>query len=119
MKSLFPKDFILNEQKQRFYEKKEENDESFHEKNRCPRDVANYINSHGGYRIFTANRKLEIHMNTIKTQMFIQKIQEAGNIQVESDLAKIIVTIALKSLSSAERSVANATQCIISRDYRT
>ena len=78
-------------------------------KNRCPRDVADYINSQGGYKIFTANRKLEIHMNTMKTQMFIQKIQEAGNIQVESDLAKIIIAIALKSLSSAERSVAIAT----------
>ena len=80
MKSLFPKDFVLNDQKQRFADRIEEDESRFDVKNRCPRDVANYINSHGGYRIFTANRKLEIHLNTIKTQMFIEKIQNAGEI---------------------------------------
>ena len=74
MKSLFPKDFVLNEQKQRFYEVKEEDDSNFNVKNRCPRDLANYINKNGGHRIFTANKDLETHLNLLKAQMFIQKI---------------------------------------------
>ena len=68
MKSLFPKDFILNDERtKRFNEVMEEDDSGFDEKKRCPRDVANYMNKNGGHRIFTANRKLERHMNLLKT----------------------------------------------------
>ena len=118
MKSLFPKDFVLNERKCRFDYIKPEDDSSFNEKNRCPRDVANYINKNGGHRIFSANRKLEAHMNLLKVQMLIQKIQEQGSIESESALAEIIRKIATDSLSGSERSIANAPQFIINRDYR-
>ena len=58
-------------------------------------------------------------MNLLKAQLLIQKIKEAGAIESESALAEVIRNIAMRSLSGAERSVANATQHIINRDYRT
>lgn len=108
MKSLFPKDFVLNDQKQRFAEVKPEDDSSFNEKNRCPRDVADYINQNGGHKIFTANRKLEVHMSLLKAQMLIQKVKDMGATESEAALAEIIRKIAMKCLSGADRSVANA-----------
>lgn len=71
MKSLFSKDYVLNEEKVRFSLPKEEDDSNFDVKNRCPRDLAIYINKNGGHRIFTANKELETHMNLLKAQMFI------------------------------------------------
>ena len=55
MKQLFQKDFFEgNEEPKRFTEPKNEDDEAFKIENRCPKDLANYINSKGGQLLLSA-----------------------------------------------------------------
>ena len=80
MKNMFSEDDMPEQSQLRFVEPIEENDDNFKIENRCPRDLANYINRNGGHRTFTAKQKLTHYLNNMKAQMLNQKIVEAGDV---------------------------------------
>ena len=122
MKQLFQKDFFeSNEEPKRFVEPKAEDDEGFDIEKRCLRDIANYINDKGGFRLMEAKNKLDRFLNDMKAQIFITKVSDVGPAGVEQDdsLAECIRRIAASCLTGADRSLANAVDLICNRDYRT
>lgn len=120
MKTLFNKDYFEQHVKhERFEMMKDESDEGFEINSRCPRDLANYINSKGGLRLLKAKQQLQGFMNDMKAQMLIAQLMDAGQLDSESALASRVRLIADKSLTGADKALANATHLIISRDYRT
>ena len=60
IKQLFPKDFFENSSEpKRFKEPMGESDDAFKIENRCPKDLADYINGKGGWPLQESKRKVE------------------------------------------------------------
>ena len=108
MKKLFPDDHIIEHMKERFAEHMDESNEDF---TKYPHDIATYINKNGGERMVFGKLKLEKHMNELKVQMFIQKIQEKGFIDPNSELARQIRKVTQSTLMNAN-SLQNAIPAI-------
>ena len=122
MKQLFQRDFFEgNEEPKRFVEPKSEDDDGFSIENRCPRDLADFINEKGGLKLMGARTKLDRFLNDMKAQIFISKVFDAGveGVEADNDLAERIRSIAASCLTGADRSLANAISLVCNRDYRT